>query len=146
MEDKPTDPGSSQADVPDSATPPSSESNVVQDDSNPTDPRTSWEPRNNFRGDPTPARVRTTHIFARPALAEGSHVRNRVIRNLRDISGNVPRDAEDGPQVPTDAPRVESPQEAMDTHHGRQSTQGTPLDGMYKWTWDESSPIFQLRP
>ncbi|MBE3047336.1 hypothetical protein IMZ48_33410 [Candidatus Bathyarchaeota archaeon] len=145
MEDKPTDPGASQAVVPESDPLPPSDPNV-QGQSNPTDPRTSRETRNNLRGDPTSARISTTHIHARTALAEGSLVRNRVMRNLRDILGNVPRDAEDGPQVPTDAPRVESPQEAMEPDRGRQRTRGHPLDGMYKWTWAESSPIFQLRP
>ena len=66
-----------------------------------------------FVGEPASPRLTPTQAHARPALVESSEVRNRVVQNLRDVSGTLPRDAEDGPQVPEDAPHIGSPLEGQ---------------------------------
>ena len=69
-------------------------------------------------GNPTSTRSNAIRRQPREALSEGSNVGNRVARNRRDISGIIPRDAEDGPQIPIDAPRVERLQASEESIFG----------------------------
>lgn len=76
------------------------------------------------------------NVNARPVLQDGEHIRNRVIQNLRDVSGALPRDEEDGPQVPDDAPRVASSQGPQDPSPGGATPSGpSQFTGTYAWVW-----------
>ena len=93
-------------------------------------------------GAPASPRLSAIHVQARPALAESSRVRNRVMQNLRRISGVLPRDAEDGPQVPADAPRIVSPPGTQAPRQGQtaHSVRRRQFVGTYIWTWTELPP------
>lgn len=69
-------------------------------------------------GGSTSTRANAIRRQHREALAEASNVGNRVVRNRRDISSIIPRDAEDGPQIPIDAPRVERLQASEESIFG----------------------------
>lgn len=138
QEDEPADPGATQEDAEPEFDPLAPSESDIHGQGSLRATRTRQTIRNSLVSDPSSVAITAIQIQARPALAEGSQVRNRLTRSLRGASGNVPRDGEGGPQVPEDALRIGSPQETQHPHRGRQTSR-RPQTGTYKWTWTESS-------
>lgn len=87
-------------------------------------------------GYPAAPVITDDHVITRPVLRDGNHVRNRVMENLRNVSGVLPRDQEDDPPVPNDAPRIVSSQAPQNPGAGAAAPSGTPqFTGTYTWVW-----------